>query len=147
MRYNTFSVVSQGIDLKRIEVEVDGVTWGGWGSCTKLSDGSTAQIRFLAATRYGLDEGTIYYPSIEVYRKRKNSNLYSGQITGKVGLEAAGFFLQTLTLFEANVPRGGDSIVAQGYDGRRFRAYHKVLAKRGYHATVDEGIPSIVKKF
>lgn len=116
----------------------------GWEVTRKLSDGSTAAFganEFLAA-----DSRTIQWNiEIEVFRKRKNRSVSSGEYTGPGGLEAAGFFLEALSDFERFYASPGDRIQVSGYDGRRHRAYQKVLEKRGYWPTRFEGHPYLVK--
>lgn len=121
-----------------------GEDFSGWEVTRRLSDGSTAAF---GANIYLADDGqtTQWAIEIEVFRKRKNRNVLSGEYTGPGGLEAAGFFLEALTDFERYKAHPGDRIQVSGYDGRRHRAYHKVLGKRGYWPTRFDGYPYLVK--
>lgn len=111
----------------------------------KLSDGSTARMRFY---EYNWDEAPrdnwIADIEIEVYRKRKHSDPRSKKVTGRVGLEAASFFLTTLTEYEAGCTPG-THINATGVDARRKQVYQRVLGKRGYVQTMDDGELAMVK--
>lgn len=124
-----------------VEAEPDFV---GWEISRRLPDGSTAVF---GANQFLADDGQTIQHSveIEVFRKRNRRSTTSGQITGGCGLESAGFFLEALTEFERYKTSPGDRIQAVGYDGRRYRAYHKVLGKRGYSPTRFDGQPCLVK--
>ena len=124
--------------------KVDREEFYGWEITRRLSDGSTAAF---GANKYLADDGqtTQWAIEIEVFRKRKNRNVMSGEYTGPGGLEAAGFFLESLTDFEEYIARPGDRIQVAGSDGRRHRVYQKVLEKRGYCPTRFYGYPCLVK--
>ena len=124
--------------------ETDDGEFQGFEATRRLSTGHTAWFgtnRWLAD-----DRATIQWDiEIEVYKKRRDSDLFSCKLTGPGGLEAPGFFLEALSKFETDIARPGDRITVAGSDGQRYRLYHKVLGKRGYLPTRLRGQPTLVK--
>lgn len=112
----------------------------------KLSDNSTCELIISVGDDYDTFD---FYPSLEVYRKRKHSDVFSRKSTGRVGLEPATFALRELSALEANLEACNrhNAIFVWGSDERRFKLYQKVLARRGYQSTNAYGSKAMFKKF
>ena len=110
----------------------------------KLSDGSIARMAAKAQMIKG-KTSYIWFMEIEIRRKRKRQTLWTGEMTGKTGLEGAGFFLEALSDFEASIAAPGDQILAQGADSRRHVVYSRVLGRRGYRECMYDGVRSMLK--
>lgn len=135
-------------DFQYVEYEDTGGDWG-WKIETrkKFPSGMTGVLAFEAVEQQA--DGTwCYNVYLDMRRKRKKASAHR-EVTGRDGLEPAGWVLQALKDFEKQDVADEHlpfRIEVFGGDSRRWKLYEKILTKRGYTVTMVDKRRTLVKR-
>ena len=136
------------VEFKYVEYVDD---WGdeAWKLETrkKFPSGSTGILYFESMGLLG-DGAVRYNVVLDLQRKRKKHSEYRA-VTGRDGLEPAGWVLQALQDFEQQTEVDADwpfRIEVMADDDRRWKLYERILTKRGYTVTMVENNRTLVKR-
>lgn len=113
----------------------------------KFPSGMTGVLAFVLVEI--LSDGTeCYNIDLDIRRKRGKRSDFRA-VTGKDGLETAGWVLEALSSFEQNIvihPNRALRIEVVADDERRWKLYERILTGRGYSVTMVDNSKTLVKR-